>query len=189
MAEYEDAGNYGDPGDSGFEVPPAPWQYGSDDGDEGSGGGSSGFGGNGDTDSSGSGGSSGFGDVGDTGGYSQGAGWDLMRQQYNDAGIGAGGTGPYSGYPGMDRGLPPDNAGINFPIDYSPPPGMGTDTDMGNPYEPIAPGTFGNLGVTVPLKRGGGGGGGRSYPSGPTIPPDVLRQFIDLLRYGGTLRI
>ncbi len=193
MAAYEDEGGYVDGGgyvgasDAGLDVPPPPWQYDSGSG----GGGSSGFGGNGDTDSSGSGGSSGFGDVGDNSDYSQGAGYAEMRDQYNEAGIGAGGTRPYSGYPGMDRGLPPDNAGINYPIDYSPPPGMGTDTDMGNPYEPIPPGTFDNPGLSVPLQRsrGGGGGGARSYPPGPSIPPDALRAFVDMLRYGGLQRI
>ncbi len=182
MAEYEDAGDYGD---AELEVPPAPWEY---DGG-GGGGGSSGFGGDEEPDGSGSGGSSGFGDVGDYGGYSQGAGYAAMRDQYNAAGIGVGGTGPSSGYPGMNRGLPPDNAGISFGIDYSPPPGMGTDADMGNPYKPIPPGTFGSFGSPTPLQRGGGGGGGSSHASGPSIPQDVLRQFINLLRYGGLQRI
>jgi hypothetical protein len=178
--------------DAGFEVPPAPWEY-EDGGNDGS---------DSSSDSQGAGyaemrdqyndagigaGGSGDSDSGDISGYGQGAGYAAMRDQYNEAGIGAGGTRTYSGYPGMDRGLPPDNAGINFPIDYSPPPGMGTDTDMGNPYEPIPPGTFGSLGSPTPPQRGGGGGS--SHHSGPSIPPDVLRQFINLLRYGGLQRI
>ncbi len=105
--------------------------------------------------------------------------WD-----YGDGGSSGGSTGA-SGYPGMNSGLPPDNAGINFPIDYSPPPGMGTDTDMGNPFDSSP--SDGGGGYFASL--GGGGGGSRSYASGPSIPQDVLRQFINLLRYGGVQRI
>ncbi len=38
-------------------------------------------------------------------------------------------------------------------------------------------------------QTGRGGGGGQSNPSGPSIPPDALRAFLDLLRYGGIQRI